>query len=204
MRDNVGVNQRERILDQALQLMADGGAEAMSMRELATATGVNVATLYYYFPSKRDLLTAVLQQPGYREVLDADLPEICDGDVTEELTRLLASSWRAMLRVQDYVRVMIGETLRGDAAARAVGSDLLETTQDGLCAWLRRALPPQEAGALESYARLLRAVIVGVFIERLAAAPGEDDGWCEAKAAEMAAVLTTALPAPAGMPDVRV
>lgn len=194
MRENAGVSQRERILGEALQLMAEGGAQAMSMRDLAAATGVNVATLYHYFPSKRELLTAVLEQPGYREVLDADLPEASGGDTTGDIALLLASSWRAMLAVQDYVRVMIGETLRGDAAARTVGSELLVTTQEGLCGWLTRLFPDEDAGRVESYARLLRAVIVGVFIERLAAAPGEDDSWCDERGQELAEALMAALP----------
>jgi len=55
------VGQRERILDQALDLMASRGAQAMTMRNLAGACGIAVSGLYYYFPSKKALLAAVIQ-----------------------------------------------------------------------------------------------------------------------------------------------
>jgi AcrR family transcriptional regulator len=35
------------------------------MRDLASAAGLNVASLYHYFPSKRELLEAVLIERGY-------------------------------------------------------------------------------------------------------------------------------------------
>ena len=48
--------QRGRILDAALALMSESGSAGASMRQLAAACGLNVATLYHYFPSKADLL----------------------------------------------------------------------------------------------------------------------------------------------------
>jgi len=48
-----GSNQRQRILSTALSLMATQGVDGTSMRNLAAATGLNVASLYHYFPSKR-------------------------------------------------------------------------------------------------------------------------------------------------------
>ncbi len=53
--------QRDRILDATLALMARGGAHGTSMRAVASACGLNVATLYHYFPSKRDLLRAAIE-----------------------------------------------------------------------------------------------------------------------------------------------
>ena len=50
----------------ALQLIADHGFEAMSMRRLATAVGVQSAALYRYFPTKQallaDLMTSHMKQ----------------------------------------------------------------------------------------------------------------------------------------------
>ena len=53
-----GSNQRQHILAVALSLMAQHGVDGTSMRDLAGATGLNVASLYHYFPSKRELLVA--------------------------------------------------------------------------------------------------------------------------------------------------
>ena len=59
---------RSRILQIALTLMAQRGVDGTSMRDLASAAGLNVASLYHYFPSKRDLLEAVLVEHGFLPV----------------------------------------------------------------------------------------------------------------------------------------
>ena len=45
--------------------MAQRGVDGTSMRDLASAAGLNVASLYHYFPSKRDLLESVLIEQGF-------------------------------------------------------------------------------------------------------------------------------------------
>ena len=55
---------RRRILKIALTLMSQRGVDGTSMRDLASAVDLNVASLYHYFPSKRDLLEAVLVEQG--------------------------------------------------------------------------------------------------------------------------------------------
>ncbi len=72
------LDQRQRILDAALHLMAERGVHAMSMRTLAAACGLNVATLYHYFPSKADLLAEVVRQQDYAALL-APIPPIDAG-----------------------------------------------------------------------------------------------------------------------------
>jgi AcrR family transcriptional regulator len=63
----VAVDQRGRILDAALRLMAEQGSAGASMRQLAAACHLNVATLYHYFPSKADLLRSVVEERRYGE-----------------------------------------------------------------------------------------------------------------------------------------
>jgi AcrR family transcriptional regulator len=60
-----GSSTRRRILDISLALMSQRGVDGTSMRDLASAAGLNVASLYHYFPSKRDLLEAVLVEHGF-------------------------------------------------------------------------------------------------------------------------------------------
>src|SRR5580700_6090256 len=56
---------RRRILQIALTLMSQRGVDGTSMRDLASAAELNVASLYHYFPSKRDLLESVLAEEGF-------------------------------------------------------------------------------------------------------------------------------------------
>jgi AcrR family transcriptional regulator len=170
------VSQRERILKHALSLMARRGAEGTSMRDLASATGLNVATLYHYFPSKHDLLRAVLEEQGYLEALAGPLPRRPDGtpfDLGELLADILAST----LEVEDFVRLMMGEALRGDEAALAVGRELLGRTQASLERWVAEAAPELAArvGA-GAVARVMRALVIGLFFEYIAGTLGESDG----------------------------
>jgi len=48
------------ILEAAEQLLIDNGYHNFSMRKVATKAGVSVGNLQYYFPSKNDLLEALL------------------------------------------------------------------------------------------------------------------------------------------------
>jgi len=67
----------ERLLSTAARVFADKGFHATTMRDLARATGMSLAGMYYYVPSKEDLLCAI-QERCFRQVLagaEAALPE---------------------------------------------------------------------------------------------------------------------------------
>ena len=71
-------NQRTRILDATLALMAREGTSGTSMRAVAAASGLNVATLYHYFPSKHDLCQAAIALPALRQTRSASRsPKVC-------------------------------------------------------------------------------------------------------------------------------
>src|SRR5260370_28842973 len=62
-----------RILDAAEAAFADDGYNGASMRDIVRGTGVNLATVYYYFGSKKGLMEAVLKRrfgPLRREHLE--------------------------------------------------------------------------------------------------------------------------------------
>ncbi|WP_433497764.1 TetR family transcriptional regulator [Sphaerimonospora sp. CA-214678] len=53
---------RRRIIQAAAALASRGGVEAMQMRTVAERAGVALGTLYRYFPSKMDLVVAVVSE----------------------------------------------------------------------------------------------------------------------------------------------
>ncbi len=61
-RTDTGSEQRTKILEAALHVLARDGIAATTTRKIATEAGVNQAMLRYYFGSKDDLLFAVLQE----------------------------------------------------------------------------------------------------------------------------------------------
>ncbi|MCG5214351.1 TetR family transcriptional regulator [Streptosporangium sp. KLBMP 9127] len=56
------LQRRKRIVQAAAALASRGGVEAMQMRTVAERAGVALGTLYRYFPSKMDLVVAVVSE----------------------------------------------------------------------------------------------------------------------------------------------
>jgi AcrR family transcriptional regulator len=149
--------------------MAQQGVDGTSMRTLATATGLNVASLYHYFPSKRDLLVAVLEERGLVEDLASASGTSLSRDPASDLAELLNDILQSMLDVDDFIRLMLGEVMRGDETATTVGTELFEATQASLQHWLVEHDPPLcPPGGEAALARMLRSLLVGLFVEHVA------------------------------------
>jgi AcrR family transcriptional regulator len=176
---------RHRILQIALSLMSQRGVDGTSMRDLAAAAGLNVASLYHYFPSKRDLLEAVLVEHGYLPMVPDPSPLSAEQAPDTKLVGLLSEMLVAMLDVEDFVRLMLGEAIRGEETARAVGLDLFANFQHSLETWLVENRPDLDAGSgAPQVARLLRAMIVGIFVEHAS-------GVMSAEGSDTAALMVT-------------
>jgi AcrR family transcriptional regulator len=188
---------RSRILQIALSLMSQRGVDGTSMRDLAAAANLNVASLYHYFPSKRDLLEAVLVEHGFLPMLPDRLPMGSDPAPDTELSPdaklsgVLTEMLLAMLDVEDFVRLMVGEAIRGEETARAVGVDLFTSFQQSLEGWITEHRPDlATASGAPAVARLLRAMVVGIFVEHAAGVLvlGDEEVGAEGDAA---ALMTT-------------
>jgi len=159
-------DQRRRILDTALGLMAEGGVHATSMRTLAAACGLNVATIYHYYPSKDALLAAVIADRNYAELLvplppiDATLPR------RARLVALLNWIWEEMGAHDQMWKLLLGESLRGEPHALESAAELSATFERALERWLEH-LFPDLWGDLHITARVLRGLIYGFFIEMM-------------------------------------
>jgi AcrR family transcriptional regulator len=133
--------QRERILDAALDLMAQRGASATSMRALASACGLNVAALYHYFPSKDALLRAVIDERRYGAQLQSlPLPDLRLGPA-DRLEALVVSMWEGALSEALIWRLLLSESLHGDATAQDVGRELYRAIEAALTDALARLVP---------------------------------------------------------------
>ena len=58
----------ERILDATARLLEEVGTEGISTNLIAKAAGVNVATLYQYFPNKQAVLLALFQRQSDQRI----------------------------------------------------------------------------------------------------------------------------------------
>lgn len=181
-------DQRQRILDLALDLMAAHGVAGMSMRKLAAACGLNVATLYHYFGSKADLLRAVIGQRNYHELLaTVSLPVDRSTPARARLTALVTQLWSDTMSEQRVWRLLVGESLRGDAAAREVVAELAAAVEAAVDRWLGESfpeLPPEHADV----SSVVTGQLFGFFLEELVL-PRREPDLTARRAAAVAALV---------------
>ncbi len=159
-------NQRERILDVALQLMSERGSSAMSMRQLAQACGVQVAAIYHYFPSKDELLRSVVEERRYSARL-VEMPlDLAVSDPAEDRLRAVFQIfWQGALEEEPVLRLLLGEALRNEPVALPTGEALLEVFQSGVVGYLECCLP--ELADRDVVARVIVAQVFSGFIRHI-------------------------------------
>ena len=148
--------------------MGEQGASTTSMRQLANACEVNVATLYHYFPSKSDLLRAVIEERGYGEELEAmvDPPVSRRGTPATRLANLLAYVAREALDAEVVWRLFLGEAVHSDTDAMAMARQLSTGLELALVRWIPDLIPEFD-GDVTALGRLLRSQLFGMMIEVL-------------------------------------
>jgi AcrR family transcriptional regulator len=84
----------QELLDAALELFVEKGFAAARAEEVATRAGVSKGTLYLYYPSKEDLLKAVIKK-NLSERVAAGAAQAADfeGSATELIRSLLVDWW---------------------------------------------------------------------------------------------------------------
>ncbi|MFM7067862.1 MAG: TetR family transcriptional regulator [Actinomycetes bacterium] len=109
------IARRDRITTAALELAAEGGFDAVQMREVAARADVALGTLYRYFPSKEYLLVSVMasQIDGLAERLALRPPE--GTDPVERVVDVLGRATRALERQPNVNVAMIRALVSGNA-----------------------------------------------------------------------------------------
>jgi len=159
---------RTRILDAALTLMSDQGFAGTSMRQLASACELNVATLYHYFPSKADLLRSVIEERRYGERLAVDAPRLDPATPPRErLAGLLEWLWANALDEEAVWRLLIGEAMRGEGAAADSATEVVDALAAALQGWLADGFP-EISGDVGALARVIRGQVFALVVEHLA------------------------------------
>src|SRR3954466_5859869 len=69
-----GVRRRREILDRAIEVFAERGAEGTSLRAIGEAIGVSHAALKHYFASREELLVEVYHAAEQRSIADDPPP----------------------------------------------------------------------------------------------------------------------------------
>ncbi len=129
---------RQRVVLAALELAADGGYEAVQMRDVAAQAGVALGTIYRYFSSKDHLLAAAmiewvedLERQVGRRPPRGDTP-------AERVTDVLGRALKALGDHPDLAAAVIAAQTSGDQAA---GLEQARTTEV-MIRMLADAFPP--------------------------------------------------------------
>jgi AcrR family transcriptional regulator len=147
-----------------------------------------VASLYHYFPSKADLLRAVLEERRYGERLSTEAPPIDPSlPPRERLVGLMSWLWVSALEEEAVFRLLVGEGIRGEEAATATSAEVVEALGVTIEAWLADGFP-ELAGNRAALARVIRGQVFALVVEHLAVG-GISLPTAQARAEELAAVL---------------
>lgn len=151
--------------------MGERGVAKTSMRKLAAACNLNVATLYHYFPSKAELVRALLADRRYTQRLADDQPGV-DRSLPpgRRLEALLASVWDETLQEESVWRVLVSESIQGDESVRTAIGELIESVSDGLTGWITDVFPELADGPIDARAaaRLVRTTLFALIVQELA------------------------------------
>jgi len=184
-----GRSTRERILDNAFELSTAERSSGISMRKLADRCELNVATLYHHFPSKADLLRAVLEERGYPRRIgeQGPPPEVVEAPTPDEVVRrLLLWLWQQAEAEEAAWRLLIGEGLRGEPEAREEARRLVGLIEPAVRRWLGEAAP-ELGDRLDVVARVVRSTLLSLAVEHLALGP--DDGRARQRVDDLVAAL---------------
>src|SRR5690349_18333379 len=84
----------QELLDAALALFVEKGFAATRSEEVAARAGVSKGTLYLYYPSKEELLKAVIHHNLSPLIAEgADLADRFEGSMAELLAALMRTWW---------------------------------------------------------------------------------------------------------------
>lgn len=96
-RREAGLRTRSRLMDAALDLLAQRGEDGVSLRELTDAAEANVAAVSYHFGSLKSLCDAAIEY-ALERYLDAQQKAVSALDAEASLEALAAAFARPMMR----------------------------------------------------------------------------------------------------------
>jgi AcrR family transcriptional regulator len=115
-----GEDRRAQLIDVALTLFAEHGYDGASTRAIAAAAGVTEALIFRHFPTKRDLLLAVIER--HSPPPEPDLEKQLEGmPLPQALEWILVAVAERLWKNREFVRMLLSESFRqGEAFGELV------------------------------------------------------------------------------------
>ena len=157
---------RQRLLEAAVEIFGQRGLEGATVREIARASGQNVAAIAYHFGSKERLYAAVLEE-AVREIRHrlndvlADMTRLREqpapsrAQATAVLQRFLRAIYTRFLSQKEAValgRLIVREQMQPTGAFDLIYEQGFRTIHEGLC-WLLGVILNEDAQAARTIIR---------------------------------------------------
>lgn len=98
---------REQILNAALEAFHVKGYGQTSMRDLGTAVGMSVAGMYHHFPTKEDILFAIIDNSVDRLLVSLEGARLSAESPEARLRAMLAETVRIVIEHRAEIRILI-------------------------------------------------------------------------------------------------
>jgi AcrR family transcriptional regulator len=164
-----GERSRGRILEAAIQLIAERGYSGTSVGDVCKKAGVAKTALYWHFESKEGLMAAVIEAVGSSWIEEIKKSVYLEGDPLQRLDRLIAD-WRRILRDQSQLlRLQLLAILEADAATQAnreVLRSIWQRAEEAIVQGLEDTLPVPTPD-LDLVAHTMLVMMQGVMVSQL-------------------------------------
>jgi AcrR family transcriptional regulator len=160
---------RRRVLDAALELAADGGFDAVQMRDVAAAADVALGTVYRYFSSKERLLLEAMaeQQSDLRAYVDSHPPQ--GPTAAERVTAVMRRANRSLRQHPDVTAAMV----RAFGSAQSENGDIVHRVTEIMTAIITTAIhagAPADTAAERARDERVARILMQVWLSSL-------NGW---------------------------
>lgn len=154
---------RRKIVRAALELFGNDGFEQTTVRAIARRAGVTDGLIFYYYPSKRDILNAIWDIPQARILHQIDPAHPLN---LEHLMDLVDQMVSASGEMDAIIRLMVRRSLAGDIAATKFRQRTMRAWRRDVQAHFETVLPEEEA---ELNTDLLTSIVFGATFLAMAA-----------------------------------
>jgi TetR/AcrR family transcriptional regulator len=141
----------QELLDAALDLFVEKGFAATRSEEVAARAGVSKGTLYLYYPSKEELLKAVIRANLSQEIAEgADIVRGFEGSTPELLEHLMHEWWRRIgeTRASGICKLVITEVRNFPDIAQFYLEEVVQPAQSMIAGVVQRGIDRGEFRAL--------------------------------------------------------
>ena len=147
LRDEQRALTRQKVLGAVLELVAEGSLDALSVPAVARRSGVSVATIYRYFPTRDELLAAAAAEPSRQALSRPPAPRPDD----DELAGFQRAMWHDFAVNLPLLRHQIAST-----AGREMRMARLDRSRSLLAGYVEHhGIDPRSAGGQRVISLLL-------------------------------------------------